>query len=452
VDRYLIFDLGTSYFKACLFDDQGALLGVHRLPSPIEYFADGRAEMAPASLRKTLVAATSQLRLELGSLGDVAAISFASQANSFTLLDQRDEPLLPLVIWCDARARGNSFPLEELARTVDYYDTTGISHLDYQFMPAKLHWLARHEPTILDRSCKIASISDYLTLWMTGRLVTEASVAWLTGLVDVHEGTWWPDAYGVQAIPQAWLPEIVRAGADLGPLLPSVADELGAPRDCHFVVGCLDQFAGAIGAGNVLPGSVSETTGTVLATVRCSSRFQRDLRARAFQGPASRRGEYYQMVFGNVSAALLEQYRNRLPDRPTFEQLDQWATDAMSADGLAVDLDAFAESGECVLRNRRTGHTPGNEVYAILETVADSLATQVATLCAAEPPRSVRSAGGAARSGLWRQIKSEKLGCPVVPTMCEEPTSLGAAMLAHQSLRGSSLEQLSREWIRTRDG
>ena len=28
----------------------------------------------------------------------------------------------------------------------------------------------------------------------------------------------------------------------------------GLPAECRFVVGCLDQYAGAIGVGNVVPG------------------------------------------------------------------------------------------------------------------------------------------------------------------------------------------------------
>ncbi|HDZ21475.1 MAG TPA: hypothetical protein ENH80_06870 [Phycisphaerae bacterium] len=50
---------------------------------------------------------------------------------------------------------------------------------------------------------------------------------------------------------------------------------------------------------------------------------------------------------------------------------------------------------------------------------------QVRTLCGNDAPAEIRSAGRAARSALWRQIKSRAVGCPVVATTCDEPTSLG---------------------------
>jgi xylulokinase len=284
---------------------------------------------------------------------------------------------------------------------------------------------------------------------MTGKFVTEASVAWLTGLVDVHNAAWWPTSCGMQGVHLSRLPEIVRAGADLGPLLPGVGEELGVPRDCRFIVGCLDQFAGAIGGGNALPGDVSETTGTVLATVRRSKTFQESRRARVLQGPTSTCGEYFQMIFGGPSATLLENYRNLILERPSFEQLDEWAAEATDSNGIVLDRVAL-ERQECRFLNRHAGHSIGNEVYAILETVADNLVEQVGTLCGEQRPTEVRSAGGAARSKLWQRIKSEKLGCPVMASECEEPTSLGAAMLAHRAIHGTSLEQLSEDWIKTR--
>jgi len=200
----------------------------------------------------------------------------------------------------------------------------------------------------------------------------------------------------------------------------------------------------------VAPGDVSETTGTVLATVRRSSTFQDSRRARVLQGPTSSCGEYFQMIFGGPSAALLENFRNQLLGLPSFEQLDKWAATAGTSSGIDLDRTAATERQECRFLNRHGGHSVGNEVYAIFETVADNLAEQVGELCAGRKPTKVQSSGGAARSKIWQRIKSKKLDCPVVASECEEPTSLGAAMLAQQAIRGDTLEQLSQDWIKTR--
>lgn len=447
MSKFLIFDLGTTYFKTCLFDEHGRLIGVCRVTSPISYGQCERAELSVAAFQETVRWGVTQLRRDYGPLDEVTAVSFATQANSFALLDEASNPLTPFLIWKDGRASGERFPLQEFADSTDYYQRTGIPGINHQFLPAKLHWLNNYESSIVSKARRLVCLSDYFTLWMTGQHVTEASVAWLTGLVDVHEANWWAEACDTAGLPDTWLPQILRAGTDLGRLLPEAADELGLDRGCRFVVGCLDQFAGAIGAGNVAPGMVSETTGTVLATVRCSDKFEPKLSRDVFQGPTLNSSYYYQMVFSDISGALLENYRNTRQENCTFAELDELALQAGSPMGLKWER-SLHEQGLFV--NRTAEHTVGHEVYAILEAVADELAKQVDTLCSLNRPEFVRSAGGATASELWQQIKTEKVGCPVEATACIEPTSLGAAMLANHAIHGTSLAHLSREWVTMR--
>ena len=91
-------------------------------------------------------------------------------------------------------------------------------------------------------------------------------------------------------LPESYLSDVVRAGTDLGPITAEAARRFGLPPACRCVVGCLDQYAGAIGVGNVEPGMISETTGTVLSTVECADRFARRPAPRCFRGPRSARG------------------------------------------------------------------------------------------------------------------------------------------------------------------
>ena len=196
-----------------------------------------------------------------------------------------------------------------------------MPQIDFQCMPAKLLWLQDHSPDVWKRTNRVCLISDYLTILMTGKHVTEAGAAGLTGLVDIHRCQWYPEMIDRFDIKLRHLPPIVRAGTDLGPIDPRAAERFGLPASCRFVVGCLDQYAGAIGVGNVEPGLVSETTGTVLATVRCADRFAAMPDNAIYQGPAFREGLYWQMAFGQISANYLHWYRDRLPDRPDFDSL-----------------------------------------------------------------------------------------------------------------------------------
>ncbi len=447
MSKILVFDLGTSYIKVCLFDESGSLVGLQRVATPAATSTEGLAEVGISAFRQTLLKATHGLAKAVDGLSDVAAVCFATQTNSFLVLDRDNLPLSPILLWSDQRAKTMENPLAELLSTARFRSTTGVPTMTHEFMPLKIHWMKSHQQAVFEKIARVALVSDYLTWWMTGNHVTEAGVAGLTGLTDIHELEWWPDAYQQVEIQKDWLPEIVRAGTDIGTLQPEVAKEFGLPPTCRFIVGCLDQYAGAIGAGNVKPEGVSETTGTVLATVRCSAEFVNSVPEGVFQGPTFAAGQYFQMIFGDISAGILEKFRDSLNDRPSFEELDALAECTPSGcDGLKLHPDSPSRKGEDFFLNLSDHHTRGHQVRAIYEAVASALCVQVNTLCGVNRPKVVHAVGGAARSKLLLQIKSELLGCEVRSVACPEPTSLGAARLAMSTLSGRPMKTLCQHW------
>src|SRR5690606_2649803 len=78
-----------------------------------------------------------------GAWRQVARISFASQANTFALMDADDQLLTPLIVWNDRGAAHLPDLPRQLASVhgADAYAQTGIPRLNEQFLPAKLLWL-----------------------------------------------------------------------------------------------------------------------------------------------------------------------------------------------------------------------------------------------------------------------------------------------------------------------
>jgi len=444
-EKVIAVDLGTTYFKVCRFDFDGRIEATCSLPAPVVR-THPRDEITIQDFRQHLTHAIRSVTTENTTRENIAAITFATQANSFALLDDQDEPLTPFVLWSDLRAKHSDFPLSEFSSCSAYRDRTGVARLNHLFMPAKLHWFRQFAPNTLAKTHRLALLSDYFTWWLTGIWCTEAATAALSGLVDIRTLTWWPQACVVAEVAPEWLSRIARSGTDIGQILPDVAVELNLPHHCRFFVGCLDQHAGAIGAGNVYPGDVSETTGTVLATVRCAQSFGLGLAQEVFQGPAFREGLFYQMVFSEQSAGLLERYRKEVAKGMTFPELDKLAElTPPGARGLRLRPDAFHHDASRMFENKRGFHSRGDEVRAILEGVAAELSRQIQLLCGGELPAVVHASGGAARSRLWLEIKSRTVGIPVVAVSCPEPTSLGAALLAISACRQIPPEDLIRD-------
>ena len=202
-------------------------------------------------------------------------------------------------------------------------------------------------------------------------------------------------------------------------------------------------YAGAIGAGNIAPGVVSETTGTVLATVRGADTFAVTPGSPVFWGPTAEAGRYYQMVFGDISANLLEAFRNALPEPVDFDTLGELVA---AASGTSLTLPRDLDTPELLDHVRgwaKSEHT-GDAVRAIFVGVAETLRDQVAELCGANRPPVIHSVGGAAKSDLWMKIKAETLDVSFRSVACEEPTSLGAALLGLQNLSQVPLAELIR--------
>ena len=450
IQSILAIDLGTTYFKIARFDHDGRLVDISRVVPPIDNTRPGIMELSADAFINAVAGGIAELRDRAeDKLAGVETITFATQTNSFVLLDADDRPLTPIILWPDLRAAELQNEVRKLFEIPGFKTATGIPELSSQFMVAKLLWLQRQAPSLWNRTGKLALISDYLTLVCTGKHVTEAGTAALTGLLNIHDCRWRPEMVDLLRLSPSQLPRIVRAGTDLGPIVPPMAQRLGLPGSCRFVVGCLDQYAGAIGAGNLSPGMISETTGTVLATVQCADHLAENLGLGVFQGPAFCEGLFWRMAFGDVSANLLQRYRDQLPDRPEFDQLTVLAAEIPpGAEGLRLRSDAGLMQPDAMFEGMTARHTRGHAVRCILETVARALRDQVGAHTDGPLPAEIRCAGGAARSDLWLQIKADVLNVPTVATECPEPTSLGAAILAEASLLGADVRQIARQWIR----
>ena len=133
--RVLALDVGSSSVRACAYDERGRESGpgAQRTYSP-HLEPDGSAEFDPDEL---LAAARAALE---GAGEGHDALGISCFMHSLLLLDERDRPLTPVLLWQDRRAVAQA---EELAERLDeraVHARTGcVFHPS--FWPAKLAWL-----------------------------------------------------------------------------------------------------------------------------------------------------------------------------------------------------------------------------------------------------------------------------------------------------------------------
>jgi sugar (pentulose or hexulose) kinase len=418
-------DLGTSYFKVGLFDEAGALRGLGRVAVPKTEPAPGRCELAVADFWRTLRAGFSAALAQAGAAPQqVTAMSYSSQASTFLLLDARDRPLTPLILWLDAR--GEPVAADDLAFAGGdlFRRTIGFEGLSGQTAVAKWRWWQRHEAEGWRRAARVMTLSDYLTFALTGERVGDASTAAFLGLLDVAACDWWPAALAHFGIDATQLSRPLRPGTVVGKTCAAATPLLGLGAGVDFAVGGLDHHIAAVGAGIGVRGEASLSTGTVLAALALVEAVAP--RAGCFHGPHFERDRYYCLAFDPAGAGQIEEYQRR------------------AAPGIAIET-LLAEATD---PGRETPHGPA--MRAILDRIARSHRRLVERTTDFARVRGVLATGGGARSEGLLQNVADVLARPVTVPACPESACLGAAMLAAAANgRYSSVEEAARTMART---
>lgn len=427
---FLGIDLGTSYFKAGLFDEKGRLKGMGR-QFVRKSIKDGiTCELSVKTFWDTLYNCVREAIVNANvSAKEIRSVSYSSQANSFILLDGCNEPLTPLILWLDERARGMDSSINLVAGKNDFLEKTGLGITQTpQCCVAKLIWFQNKQPQVWKRTRSIMSISDYLVYVLTGQKIGDYSTASLTGLLDNDSCQWWEEALEIFNIESNYLSKPQRIGTYVSKLTLNGAQCLGLEQSTLFYLGGLDHHMAAIGAGIPLNTNMSESTGTVLACVNYLEHYSP--KANYCVAPGLDENHYFQMAFDSNGATSLEWYQNEHAPEFSISDLLKMAGDIeIGCEGLIAKPGAHKFLGLNGFKNIKQYHNHGHFVRAILESTALSLKGISASLPGNTETTGVVSVGGGARSKLWVEIKSNLIGKHFFIPECIESACLGAAMV-----------------------
>ncbi len=443
-------DIGTTSVKAGIFDEHGRQLGAHGreyrlahpLPDRVEIEAQTWWTSAVAAVRATLAASGADPRA-------VAAIGVSSQGETVVAVDARGRPLGPAVVWLDNRASAEARALAEVFDETLVYARTGVPAINPTWTAAKLLWWRSHEPALFREAARFLLAEDFVLHRLTGRFVTDGSVACTTLLFDIRDGGWWPPMLETVGIGALRLPEVAAPGSVVGSLTGAAAAELGLVAGTPIVACGMDQGAGAVGVGNALQGVISESTGGALTVQASVDHHGGDPSGQTPVYLHSAPGRYLYCPVCPTGGMALTWFRDRFGDaevasaaasgRSAYDILTELAATAPAGcDGLTMLphlAGAFSPEYEPAARGVFAGltlaHGRAHMVRAVLESVAFMLRRNLELLATAGAPASeIRSHGGGARSALWNQVKADVCGLPVVTLEGEDAAVRGDAMLA----------------------
>src|ERR687892_1535005 len=240
---YLAVDLGAESGRLVLGRFDGAhvsLEEVHRFPNTPVKLPDGLHWDVMRIFGEVKDGVAKAVREE-----HVEGVGVDSWGVDFGLLDRDGALVSNPYHHRDARTEGMIEEAFGLVPKEEIYQTTGI-----QFLPINTLYqlLAMRGSPLLEAAETMLLIPDLINYWLTGEKACEYTNATTTQLLDLKEGGWAGDLFEGMDLPSRILAPIVQPATQLGPLLPEVAEEVGAGPPVFAVTSHDTASAGVAGA------------------------------------------------------------------------------------------------------------------------------------------------------------------------------------------------------------
>ena len=187
---YLIgLDLGTTGCKSMVFDTTGQILGEHYIEYEVTFLPDGGAEQdAELWWQYAAEAVAAAVRKAGIDPKEAAGISVSSQGCAFVPVGRDGKPLANAISWYDTRALPQARAL--YARYGEKELFYRLGHPAESLVFPEILRLKEEAPELYQKTWKFLMPHDYLICRMTGRAVTDPSMASGSMCYDVSTGAW----------------------------------------------------------------------------------------------------------------------------------------------------------------------------------------------------------------------------------------------------------------------
>lgn len=440
-------DIGGTGCKCVAFSDAGEQLALCYEEYPL---AAGMVNLPPEILSRSVFRVIRDCADKLDEKAEVAAITVSSFGESFVAVDEDGSALDDIRMYF---GNSESAAFDALVETVGAETFMEICRIlpDSSYSLAKMLYTREIAPRPV---WKFLFIAGYICYKLSGKAMTDVSLACRSLLYDVKQGCWSRELLTASGISEEQLPKVVQPGTSLGRILPEMAGMLGLPENTVVVLGTHDQIVNALGAGVQTPGDAMDNSGTceciapLFPAIPDSLDFQRD----NYACVPYLEGRGYVTYAYNISAgSVVRWFRDALgyhlkeDGKSIYDILNKTAPGEPTAlmvlpflqgMGGTPDVDPNATG----LIAGLTTNTRLPDLYrAILEGITFEMRYNMERLTAGNVRiQRLLACGGGARSPVWLQIKADILGCGIIPVEVEETGAMGSAILGFAAVTGES--------------
>ena len=418
--NFMGIDIGTTSVKVGVFNE--ALEQKKTLSADYTLYAHGDiVEFDGEKYWEIVKGEIEKVKREMG----IDALAVDTQCETLILTDEDGTPVRPAIVWLDNRATAEAELIEKHFGHKRVYEVTGQPEITATWPACKLLWVKRNEPQVWARVKKIFLLEDWILFKMTGRFISEKTLQSSTIYFDIHKAQWWSEML-----------DYIGVSMDMLPTLYSSAEMVGEYDGMKVVTGAIDQIAGAIGAGVVKSGIVSEMTGTTMVIFMPSENVPEYDEKSIVPCHYNYDNKYCLLSWTPTAGMALKWFRNALCENYSFAELDDLAASVdPGSNGLTFlpylcgsTMPKYNPEARGSFTGLTTEHNRGHFVRSVMEAVACMLRSNLEYL--GLEVDEIRAMGGGANSPLWCQMKADMTGRRLVTLKNKETACLGSAILA----------------------
>ncbi len=411
-------DVGTTSIKTAIFNKELLML----YNNNIDYTLESHGDIVEFEATKYW----DIVKQELDNLDlTVDALAIDTQCETLILTDSDGNPVRKAIVWLDNRATKEAEEIEKHFGRKKVYEITGQPEITATWPACKLLWVKNNEPAVWAKTKKIFLLEDYLLYKLTGKFVTEKTLQSSTIYFDINNSAWWDEMLSFIGVHPSMLPALYDSGVYIGDY-----------NGIKVVTGAMDQVSGAIGAGVIKKGIVSEMTGTTMVIFSPCDTVPAYKENSIIPCHYNYDGKYCLLSWSSTAGMALKWFKNALCEDFSFQELDELAKDiAPGADGLTFlpylcgsTMPKYNPNARGSFTGLTTEHTRGHFVRAIMEAISSTLRENLEYLNL--NVNEIRAMGGGANSPLWCQMKADMTGKTLQTLKNKETACLGGAILA----------------------
>lgn len=316
-------------------------------------------------------------------------------------------------------------------------------------------WVKEHLPEIWKKVRHFTLISDWMLYKLTGKFVSDPSIAPSSGLFDISKRTWSEEIAQLFSIPLEICPVIHESGTVIGEVHAKASKETGLAAGTPVVMGGGDTMAGLVGTGHVEKGCSAVFGGTHWQQTFLSDRPVTDPLCRMRVSPHMVPNLWMFETNAVFIGLTMRWFRDAFCDGEKIVAknmgVDAYYLMEKIAEKAPVGSNGLLALFANLFNTKNWVHGPSAfmefditspqnfgkkefirriEEDAAFQTLGNFRNIWDAARFDAPTSQEVVFAGGASKGFLWPQILADVMGARIKVPMVKEATALGAAICA----------------------